>query len=143
MVERKEQYNGVWNGKSVHFSRVWRGYRLNDEECEALCAGKQIEIRGLVSQKTGREYGVLAELQDQVSSRTQAHYVGVGQVSYLKRGVPEEFLKHKFTEDERIMLEAGKMLRVDDFVSRKTGNKFGCKVTYNPETDRLDLHFER
>lgn len=137
----KEQYRGKWNGKDVHFGRDWRGYHLSDAECEALCAGKEIEIRGLVSRKTGKTYGVLARLEDLVSSSGRA-YVGLNQVSYLKRGVPQEFCRHKFTEDERTLLEAGKTVQIDDFVSGKTGKTFGCKVTYDEAEDRLQLHFD-
>ena len=140
-MEQKEQYQGTWNGRSVHFSRLWRGYHLSDEECEALCAGREIEIRGLVSKKTGKTYGVKAHLANLTSSTGRA-YVGVDQVGYLKRGVPVEFCKHKFTDDERTLLEAGKTVQIDDFVSGKTGRQFGCKVTYDEAEDKLQLHFD-
>lgn len=140
--EPKEHYEGVWNGESVRFTRVWRGYRFTDAECKALCDGKDIEVKGLVSRKTGKTYGVLARLENLVSSSGHP-YIGVSQVGYLKRGVPAEFCKHKFTEDEKILLEAGKSVQVDDFVSGKTGNTFGCKVRYDEEQDKLVLNFDR
>jgi DNA topoisomerase-3 len=132
----KEKYEGTWNGKRVRFSREWRGRRFTDEECEALCEGKTLEVRDLVSVKTGKPYGVKCHLADLVSSQGNA-YVGVDIVEFLKRGVPQTFLQHDFTEDERIMLESGKAVQVDDFVSNKTGKTFSCKVTYDPDQDRL------
>lgn len=42
-----EVYRGTWNGHSVAFERVFRGYRFSDEECEALLNGEMLEVHGL------------------------------------------------------------------------------------------------
>lgn len=137
-----DRYHGIWNDQPVSFNRMWRGHRLTDDECTRLCAGEVIEIRGLKSVKTGKEYGVKAHLAECVSSSGN-EYIGVDTIEYLKRGIPKEHKGHKFTEDELIMLESGMAVHVDDFISAKTGKPFSCKVTYNPETDRLDYDFNR
>ena len=139
----KEKYEGVWNGENVRFTRVWRGRRFTDEECAALCAGETLEVRDLVSQKTGKTYGVRAKLDKLKGKDTGREYIGIDIVNFLPRGLPEVFLKHQFTEDEKIMLEAGKPVRIDDFVSTKTGNTFGATVTYDSETGKLNLDYNR
>ena len=136
-----ERYHGIWNGREVFFKRVWRGHRLTDDECRRLCLGEEIQIPNLISQK-GKPYGVKAHLADCVSSSGNT-YVGVDIISYLKRGVPKEHSGHIFTEDELIMLEAGQFVQVDDFVSKKTGKPFSCKVRYDAESDRLIYDFNR
>ena len=137
---QKEKYEGVWNGRDVRFNRVWRGHRLTDKECEALCNGDTIDIDGLKSQKTGNSYGVRARLAD---LEYDGHpYVGLEQVGFMKRGVPQEFLGHKFTEDERIMLEAGKDVKVDGLNSKKNpGKTFSAKLRYDEAEDRIVMDF--
>ena len=47
---------------------------------------------------------------------------------------------HRFTEDERILLEGGKEVYIEGFVS-KAGNTFNVTVSYgvNPETGRKGI----
>lgn len=101
----KEKYEGVWNGENVRFTRVWRGRRFTDEECAALCAGETLEVRDLVSQKTGKTYGVRAKLDKLKGKDTGREYIGIDIVNFLPRGLPEVFLKHQFTEDEKLCLK--------------------------------------
>ena len=42
---------------------------------------------------------------------------------------------HTFTQDERDQLEAGLSIECDDFISRKTGNKFKAKLRYGAKDD--------
>lgn len=44
-------------------------------------------------------------------------------------GVPDEWCQHKFTADEKALLETGMEVVADDFVSKK-GNKFKARVRY-------------
>ena len=62
-AQQKEKYTGTWNGQEVSFNRVWSGHRFTDEECEKLCDGEFIEVRGLTSAK-GTTYGVKGHLEN-------------------------------------------------------------------------------
>ena len=136
---QKEKFSGVWNGESVQFNRQWRGHRFTDEECEALCRGETVEIKDLVSQKTGNSYNGLAQLKN---LEYNGHpYVGADLIGFGKKGIPNEFAGHTFTEDEKILLEAGKFVKADDFVSKKTGKSYTCKVRYDAEKDIIVREF--
>lgn len=125
-----ERYEGTWNGQSVKFKRVWSGHTFTDEECEKLCAGEEIEIEA-VSAKTGKSFrcrGILAE--QEFKGKTYVGFQSQGFVNSAKSsGVPDEWCQHKFTDDEKSMLEAGLSVACDDFVSKK-GSKFSAKVHY-------------
>ena len=143
----KEKYEGRWNGKTVKFTRTWAGHRFTDDECRALCAGEEIEVRGLVSAKTGKEYGILGKLAIQTYNGRQ--YVGFERTGFLQdnnnfkegggfkkqEGVPKTWCGHRFTDDERTLLESGQPLLVTDAVSKKTGKKFSCTLTYEKRDD--------
>lgn len=148
----KEKYEGRWNGKMVKFTRTWAGHRFTDDECRALCAGEEIEVRGLVSAKTGKEYGVLGKLTKQ--SYNGHEYVGFERTGFLSdnagfqngaggqggdfkrpEGVPKTWCGHRFTDDEKTLLEAGEPLLITDAVSKKTGKKFSCTLTYEKRDD--------
>ena len=146
----KEKYEGRWKGKMVKFTRTWAGHRFTDDECRALCAGEEIEVRGLVSAKTGKEYGVLGKLTKQ--SYNGHDYVGFERTGFLQdsakfgeggqsgefkrpEGVPKTWCGHRFTDDERTLLESGQPLLVTDAVSKKTGKKFSCTLTYEKRDD--------
>lgn len=146
----KEKYEGRWKGKTVKFTRTWAGHRFTDEECQALCAGEEIEVRGLISAKTGKEYGVLGKLTKQSYNgrefvgfertgflQDNANFAAGGQNGEFKRpeGVPKTWCGHRFTDDERTLLESGQPLLVTDAVSKKTGKKFSCTLTYEKRDD--------
>ena len=152
----KEKYEGRWKGKMVKFTRTWAGHRFTDDECRALCAGEEIEVRGLVSAKTGREYGVLGKLTKQ--SYNGHEYVGFERTGFLSdnpngfdgqggaggdfkrpEGVPKTWCGHRFTDDERTLLESGQPLLVTDAVSKKTGKKFSCTLTYEKREDTGEM----
>lgn len=124
-----DKYQGTWKNKKVSFKREYCGYKFSDAECEALCDGKEIEILGLVSKSTGKTYGVTGKL---AKLNYNGHdYIGFDRIGFAggNKGVPDEWCKHKFTDDEKVMLEAGKSISLDGCVSKK-GNIFSCKVKY-------------
>lgn len=136
MSEQKEKYTGKWNGKDVSFNRVWSDHRFTDDECEALCRGEEISIFGLTSKK-GTTYGVTGKLAEQTYNG--AKFIGFERTGFANAnstasGIPKEWCKHVFTEDEITLLEAGKSVELDGCISKK-GNVFACKVHFG-ETDK-------
>lgn len=129
-----EYYEGVWQGKMVKFKRVWSGHRFTDEECIKLCAGETIEVRGLVA-KTGNIYGVTGKLSIQTFNGKK--YVGFERLGFAggMSGIPKSWCGHMFTEDEKKSLEAGRPITVTDAISKKTGKKFTCVLTYEDKGD--------
>lgn len=129
----KEYFDGTWNGRQVKVNRVFRGHRLTDDECQRLLNGETIEIHGLKG-KTGNAYGVEAKLDDMEYNGRK--YVGVNQLGFAqKKGVPDEWCGHKFTADEKAMLEAGKSIEITDAISKKSGKPFKCKLSYGKRDD--------
>lgn len=127
----KEKYEGVWNGTPVKFTRTFRGKRLSDDECARLCSGATIEVRGLTA-KSGKQYGVTARLNNLEYNGHK--YVGVEQVDFI-HDFPTEWCGHKLTADETAMLKAGHPIDINDAVSKKTGKKFSCKLTWGKRDD--------
>ena len=128
-LKEKERYSGNWKGKEISFNREWGGHRFTDAECEALCAGEEIEVLGLISKKTGNTYGVKGHLAELDYNGNK--YVGFESTGFVNdTKVPRSWAGHVFTDDEKVMLEAGKQVALDDCVSKKSGKKFKCTVTF-------------
>lgn len=60
-----DQYTGIYEQEKVTFSRMFRGRRLTDDECEALCDGLVVTLQGLSRVSGGRtiSYGVRVYLE--------------------------------------------------------------------------------
>lgn len=133
-TDTKERYEGIWNDQPVKFTRSFSGYRFSDAECEALCDGETIPVTA-VSAKTGQSFTCKGKLQKQSfvnSEGKEIHYVGFKAI--FDDGVPKKWCEHIFTEDERTLLEMGKEVYIEGFVSKK-GNVFGAKVKYDTKED--------
>ena len=126
-----ERYKGTWNGKEVNFKKEWSGHKFTDDECKKLCDGEEIEIEA-VSAKTGKTFKCKGKLEEQEFKGKS--FVGFKNTGFVNSsggsgGVPDEWCQHKFTDDEKSLLETGMTVSCDDFVSKK-GNKFKAKVRY-------------
>jgi DNA topoisomerase-3 len=127
-----ERYEGTWNGQTVKFKKEWSGHKFTDDECEKLCNGEEIEIEA-VSSKTGKSFKCKGKLEEQ--SYQGKTYVGFKNTGFVNanggssNGIPDEWCQHKFTADEKALLETGMSIECDDFVSKK-GSKFSAKVHY-------------
>lgn len=125
-----ERYSGTWNGKDVNFKKTWSGHTFTDEECEKLCDGEEIEIEA-ISSKTNKPFKCLGKLEEQVFNNRK--FIGFKMTGFpggsSGKGVPDEWCQHKFTDDEKALLETGMSVECDDFVSKK-GSKFKAKVHY-------------
>lgn len=134
MADNKERYEGVWNGRNVRFVRAFSGHRFTDDECEALCNGETIHLKGLTSKK-GSKYDVVGKLQEQTFTNADGKEIKyVGFKAEFENGVPKKWCEHVFTDDERILLESGKEIYIEGFVSKK-GNVFAAKVRYDDIED--------
>lgn len=132
----KKRVTGTWNGKEVTISASWGGHEFTDDEIQQLFDGYEIEINGLVSKNSGKTYGITGKLAE-LKTDNGHKYVGferTGFVNSRPEGVPDEWCQHKFTDDEKTLLEQGKSIEIDGCVSKK-GNVFSCKVHYG-ENDK-------
>ena len=127
------KYQGVWNGSPVEFKRVWSKHEFTDEECEKLCRGEEIIIDA-ISLKTGKPFKTAGKLDVQEWNGNM--FVGFKSTGFVnqsgekkKEGVPDMWAHHKFTDEEKQLLENGMAVRLDDCISAK-GKKFSCKVRY-------------
>lgn len=130
--EQKEKVSGVWQGNPVSFNRIWGGHRFTDDEVNALLAGKEITILGLKT-KNGGTYGVKGELANLEFKGSK--FVGFNRTGFVVEDkVPDKWCGHVFTEDEKIMLEQGLEVYVENAVSKK-GSQFSCNVKYDIKED--------
>lgn len=126
--EKYEVTSGKFKGKS--FTREWGGHTFTDDECEKLAAGEEIEFTA--KSQAGNEYVARGSLA--VQEYNGHKYLGFKRVVASAQGIPDEWCGHKFDESEKAMLEMGKDVYIEGFVSKK-GNVFNCYVSYG-ETDR-------
>lgn len=128
--EKKEKVSGVWavTGEEITFTRVWNGHRFTDEEVSSLLNGDTIEIENLVS-KNNTIYSAKGKL-------TAQEYNGHPFVGFEKEEtVPDSWSGHTFTDEEKMILEAGGEVEITDAVSNRTGNSFSCSVSYGEKDD--------
>lgn len=135
MVDEDERFTGSWNGTDVRIKRVWRGHRFTDEEVEKLLAGETLELYNLVSKKGGT-YASSARIGHDSFKNSKGEEVSyIGIIGDFLEVIPAEFCKHKFTDDERTMLEKGQRVRIEDFVSKK-GSTFGAYIKWGEDPER-------
>ncbi len=141
-MAEKEKFEGKWNGKAVKFNREYAGHRFTDEECEALCNGKEIEVLGLISAKTGNTYGVKGKLSEQEYNGHK--FVGFERTGFAdngsKDGVPSSWCGHKFTDDEIKSLESGCEIFVENLKSKK-GSTFSANLKYDKDEKKIVPRF--
>lgn len=129
--EQVERAEGMWNGKKVSFKRIYSGHRFTDKEVEDLLSGKEIEVADFVSAKTGKTYGAKGKLSNLEYNGNP--YVGFERTGFLNEDrIPDEWCGHRFTEDEKLMLEAGKSVHIDGCKSKK-GSEFSTVVTFEDD----------
>lgn len=127
MAGEKERYmcaTGPFQGES--FNRVFAGHRFSDRECRLLERGQSV----LVEDARRRNGGTFA-CRGKLERKT---YNGREFVGFSIDSFPVSWCEHMFTDDERAMLEMGKEIFIDGFISRK-GNVFGCFVRYGEDED--------
>jgi DNA topoisomerase-3 len=131
--EQVERVTGVWNGKQVSFKKVWSGHEFTQSEIDDLLAGKTIVIEA-VSSKSGKTFQCEGKLSEQeYNGKT---YVGFENLGFIA-SFPDEWCEHKFTPDEKSLLEAGQ--RVSITAKSKKGKDFTTEVSY--ENGRIVPHF--
>lgn len=126
---------GVWQkppegSKQVSFKRIFSGHEFSDEEIEKLLAGEEITFDAI--SKAGKPYQAAGSLgRGTFKGRT---FVG------FQLKVPDKptvWCSHRFTDDEVAALLAGQKLKIDDFVSAKTGKTFSAEVTWNVDQHKI------
>ena len=128
--EKKEKVSGVWavTGEEITFTRVAYGHRFTDDEVSKLLNGETIKIDNLVS-RDNTLYSVKGKLTNQ-------EYNGHPFIGFEKEdSIPDSWCSHVFTDEEKMILEAGGEVEITDAVSNRTKNSFACTVTYG-ENDK-------
>ena len=133
-----ERFTGIFQGKEVSPKREWSGHRFTDEEIADLLAGKEIEIEA-VSAKSGKKFRVKGVLAEQTYNGKK--YVGFQKTAFVdsRSDEPDGWCKVKFTDKEKRDLMAGKTVKRKDFVSSKTGKKFGAEVKWDATNKKIEM----
>lgn len=124
-IKEVERFEGTFvpTGEHVRFKRDWGGHHFTDDECRALLAGETISFDA--KSKAGKPYVARGRL-------AQGEYNGHSFWGFQlgSDDLPEEFLGHKFTDEERDGLEAGLVVHVKGLMSKKTGREFEADLTW-------------
>lgn len=129
-----DRFVGTWKKKTVRLKKNYCGHEFTQEEFDKLCKGETIELLDCKS-KTGSTYGVYGKLGNLEFNGVK--YIGFERLGFVQSGtpsIPKVWAKHEFTEDERILLEAGKPVYVEGCVSKK-GSTFNCTLTWGTKED--------
>lgn len=129
---------GMWNGEKVRFKRSVSDYRLTDEEVAKVLAGETISIT--FTAKSGNPCTTNAKLAHLFFTKDgrKVNYVGLDLTfpdsSSYQAGVPKKICGHEFTKEEREMLEMGKAVFVEGYISKK-GKSFSAMTRYGVRED--------
>ena len=114
-MKQKKNMKESWKGKQVSFTRKWRTHRFTDDECARLCNGEKIQVE--LMSKNNTPYKIEGELQEQSftnDSGKKINFVGFKDLGFVQNDlVPVSWCNHRFTEDERILLEGGKEVYIE------------------------------
>lgn len=131
-----ERFEGVYvpTGEQVRFKRDWGGHHFTDEECKDLLAGKTVSFDA--KSKAGKPYVARGSLR-------QGEYNGRSYWGFQlgSDDPPEEFLGHRFTEDELAALSSGLMVHAKDLMSKKTGRTFEADLVWRDKEDGAGKEF--
>lgn len=134
----KEKYEGMFDGKTVRFNRVYCEHRFTDEECQQLCDGKQIEILDCVSHKDGKTsiYGVYGKLSEQTYNGHK--FFGFERLGFASNnnGVPRGWCGHVFTDAEKKSLEDGSEIFIEG-LKNKVGKIFSANLRYDSKEKKI------
>ncbi|PUB32556.1 DNA topoisomerase-3 [Promicromonospora sp. AC04] len=126
---------GVWqkapDGPArTTFKTTWSGHEFSDDEVTRLLRGETISF--VAQTRAGRTYTATGALARQT-------YKGRDFVGFQLEvpDAPTTWSGRAFTPGEVTALLAGKALAIDDFVSSKTGNTFGCTVRWDEGTKKI------
>lgn len=132
----RQSYNGHdYVGFKLDFDLVerdvpasWCEHTFTAQEKRDLKAGRAVHIDAAVSKK-GKVFSCDVTWEEQDDGR-----MGITP-SFASGGIPASWCEHTFTPAEKAELEAGNPVHVDDAVSKRTGKKFECDLTYKRRED--------
>ena len=136
-----EKFEGVLKSTNevIKFKRVWCGHRFTDEECQQLLDGEVISFTAKSAK--GNEYTAEGKLEEQEYNGYT--YWGF---KFNPNKFPEKWSGHTFTEEEKNLLEAGQLIRVDDCVSSKTGKRYATELSWEKDVTgnyKIVPHFNK
>ncbi|MFB7918949.1 DNA topoisomerase [Streptomyces sp. NPDC056061] len=134
-VQAAARAEGVWQAapggpKKVTFKKTFSGHEFSDDEVEKLLAGAKISFPATSSK--GNAYTATGALG--VGEFKGGEFIG------FRLEVPDgptSWCGHQFTDREKAALLAGKPVSRDDWKSARTGNAFGCKVSWDTRAKKI------
>ncbi|MFD2794560.1 type IA DNA topoisomerase [Promicromonospora vindobonensis] len=134
-VQVSARAEGIWQKApggpaKVAFKKIWSGHEFSDDEVAKLLMGETISFSATT--RAGRTYTASGALALQT-------YKGRKFIGFQPEvpDKPTTWSGRTFTPDEVGALLAGQVLEIDDFVSSKTGNAFGCKVRWDATAKKI------
>ena len=137
---KKPKCTGVWSemNKEITFTREWGGHVFSDVECQRLLNGETIMIEAVSSK--GTPYKVRGKLSIQEFKGRK--YVGFENLGFIET-FPEVWCGHRFTEDEKNMLESGMAVHIEGCISKKTKKIFSTTVVYTDVGGRKCIQIKK
>ncbi|MFE4835534.1 DNA topoisomerase [Arthrobacter sp. NPDC056691] len=130
---------GIWlqapgGPKKIAFRRIWSGHEFSGDEVVRLLAGETISFQA--TSKAGKPYTATGALG--IGDFKGRKFVG------FQPEVPDKPGKWSgriFTPEEIDTLLAGHTLEIADFVSARSGKRFGCKVSWDAKAKKIRPDF--
>lgn len=123
----KPKHTGIWSelNREVTFTREWGGHVFTDIECKRLLLGETIIISAISSK--GKLFKVKGKLS--IQEYKGRKFVGFENLGFVET-FPEVWCGHRFTDDEKNMLESGMPVHIEGCISKKTKKIFSTTVIY-------------
>ncbi|MER6519985.1 DNA topoisomerase [Streptomyces sp. NPDC001553] len=130
---------GVWHvapggPRKVAFKATWSDHKFSDDEVAKLLAGETISFE--VKSNADKPFTAIGALG--VGDFKGRKFVGF-QLEVPDR--PTTWSGRSFTPAEVTVLLAGQSLEIDDFISARTGETFGCKVSWDAKAKKITPDF--
>ncbi len=127
-VSEKEKCQGIYQptGQEVRFSREWAKHRFTDEEVHKLLAGETIAFQA--QSRYGKPFRAVGRLAQQTYKNRPFWGFSLETTGAPQGGIPDVYVGHTFTPEQKKLLEAGKTLILTDFYSVKKQKHFTAEV---------------
>ena len=136
---QKAKCTGVWAelGKEITFTREWGGHMFTDQECQKLLSGESIIIEAVSSK--GKPFKVRGKLS--IQEYKGRKYVGFENLGFIEE-FPELWCGHRFTEEEKSMLQSGMPVFIEGCISQKK-KIFSTTVIYSEKNGRKCIQIKK
>lgn len=113
----------------------WCGHKFSPDEVKDLMAGKPVEASDFVSAKTGNNFSCVVNFKEEKSGEGLQIVPDFG----TDDDPPRSWCGVALSDKQRTDLGAGKAIDIKGALSKKSGKKFNCSLSYQDEKGKKKL----